>query len=179
MKKSVMIALAVVLVAGIVVGGTIFARSSLAKSDQEESQKSKVESEHEQEANKPMEIEDLKCVDATKVSAWVMGEECFSTDEDVVNQMVEITTRLTINELDISPYEEEGIEGGTTQLNLYGETGLLCELMLFSREPQVVQVGRGENYFYCDITKEDALTFQELYEQMYEEFSSELESANE
>lgn len=123
-------------------------------------------------------IDELNYKEIKRVSAYVLGQECFLTEKSLVNDMIGLISRLTPNDLEELPRAEDGTlyEGGVSQLNIYNESELLYSFELIAAgDNTIVRVSSESNCFYCDISDSDEELFHDIYERFYNEFSQESE----
>lgn len=116
-------------------------------------------------------MDELNFKEVNKISAYVLGEECFSSEESLINDIKGIMSRLSPNDMDELPKSEDGeaYEGGWTELNVYKDNELLHSLLLFQAEGiQVVRVNQEEASSYYYIGEEDKELFHDIYTRIYE-----------
>ena len=123
----------------------------------------------------PADIEELGYRKATRLSGWVLGEECFTDNEALLEEVIGIVSRLTPNNMTGAPRGENGemISGGSVTLNLYDENGLLYEVTSCAGEPKVMYISGSGYEFFCDLSEEDNKLFLDISSSIYYEFAPE------
>ena len=120
-------------------------------------------------------MDKLNSNEVHKISAYVLGKECFSSKEEQLHDIKGMLSRLSENNMSELPKAEDGLsyEGGCTQLNVYTDGELQYSLELIETEEYtVVRIEKEGTSFYYDISADDQKLFHDIYNGIYEENAS-------
>ena len=116
-------------------------------------------------------MDKLNFKEVNKISAYVLGKECFSSKEEQIHDIKGMLSRLSENNMNELPKAED--EGGCTQLNVYTDEELQYSLELIETEEYtVVRIEKEGTSFYYDISADDQKLFHDIYNGIYEENAS-------
>ncbi len=120
-------------------------------------------------------IEELHYQDAVKISSYVSGKECCTSDKKILNKIKGIISRLSPNKMTEPPMPKDGspmLEGAWTCLGIHDKNGMMYSFLLTNLGGgSVVYVSGGKYSFYCDIQEADIKLFQKIYEKIYDQYS--------
>lgn len=120
-------------------------------------------------------MDKLNSNEVNKISAYVLGKECFSSKEEQLHDIKGMLSRLSENNMNELSKAEDGLsyEGGCTQLNVYTDGELQYSLELIETEEYtVVRIEKEGTSFYYDISADDQKLFHDIYNGIYEENAS-------
>lgn len=114
-------------------------------------------------------MREVKSQNIEKISTFVQGKECFSSDQKIISRVKEMLSRLTRKE---QPKETDGYEGGWTSFHIYGKAGILYMIDMLNMEGGAVGfIKKGEETLCCDISVADEKFLHRLYGRFYDKYA--------
>lgn len=111
----------------------------------------------------------VKSQNIEKISTFVQGKECFSSDQKILSRVKEMLSRLTRKE---HPKEINGYEGGWTSFHIYGRAGIVYMIDMLNMEGGAAAfVKKGEETLCCDISAADEKFLHRLYGRFYDKYA--------
>ena len=115
----------------------------------------------------------LKSQKIKRVSTFVQGKECFSSDKKMISAMKGIISRLTMKK---TSKLNDGLEGGWKNFQIYGDEGILYSLEIVnSHEDTTVYMREGKRVLCCDIPSADQKRLYRISKKMYDKFAVDID----
>ncbi len=114
-------------------------------------------------------MEGVKVQEIEKISTFVQGKECFSSNQKMIGRVKKMLSRLTRKEQTMST---DVYEGGWTVYHAYGRDGVLYTIDMLNAEGRaVVYIKQGKQTLCCDISRSDEKFLHELNGKFYDKFA--------